>query len=77
MKSETTICDFCGEPLPAKKEKDIFGIERLVLQRGKLKHIYKGIEVDLHKYGYDCCELCASKIDLNAANFKLKNLAII
>lgn len=76
MKVVATLCDFCGEPLPIKKEKDSLGIEQLIPQRGKLKHFYNGIEIDLRKFGYDCCELCASKLDLSAADFKLKNLSL-
>lgn len=77
LKVVATLCDFCGEPLPIKKKKDFLGIERLIPQRGNLKHFYKGTEIDLRKFGYDCCELCASEIDLNAMDFKLKNLTTI
>ena len=76
MRVETRLCDFCGKPLSTKKEKDIFGNEQEVFITGKLNHIYDGINIDLSNYGWDCCKLCASKLDLNATDFKLKNLNI-
>jgi ribosomal protein S26 len=68
------LCDFCGKPLPTEKKKDIFGIEHEVITRGKLKHVYDNMEIDLAYHNIDCCEACAVQMDINSMEFKLKIL---
>lgn len=67
-------CDFCGKLLPKEKHKDVFGHEYENYIRGNLKNIFAHTKIELEKFGIDCCEECAKKLDENALNFKIDAL---
>lgn len=66
MKKVVVICDMCGKEIPTKKQKDIFGIEREVLDTEPVT--VRGKPYPIERY-FDLCTSCAMKLSLDLANF--------
>ena len=64
-------CDCCGAELQTKQVADMFGNTHTVIRTGTINCLPMYDNLNLSKFGIECCELCAEKISHQLNMFKL------
>lgn len=61
-KVEMYYCDFCGKQIPTERKEDMFGMPYEEAKTGKINCLPMYNNMDMERYGFYCCELCAERI---------------